>query len=117
MNEQWKPVVGFESVYRVSNFGRVRSLDRIDAMGRPWAGRVLRPGKHPDGHVHVRLSLDGKVYTRSVHRLVLEAFVGPCPERMEACHSNGVPDDNRATNLRWDTREANWEDRKRHAAA
>jgi hypothetical protein len=49
-----------------------------------------------------------------VHRLVLEAFVGPCPAGMEACHNNGVRTDNRLENLRWDTRSANCRDRIRH---
>lgn len=49
-----------------------------------------------------------------VHRLVLEAFHGPAPEGLEACHKNGNATDNRASNLRWDTRRANLHDRARH---
>lgn len=48
------------------------------------------------------------------HRLVLEAFVGPCPEGMECCHWDGVRDNNRLNNLRWDTRKNNAKDRDRH---
>jgi len=52
--------------------------------------------------------------TKTVHRLVLEAFIGPCHKGMEACHNNGDCVDNRVENLRWDTRKANAKDRLRH---
>lgn len=54
---------------------------------------------------------------RLVHRLVLEAFVGPCPAGMEGCHNNGCPSDNRLQNLRWDTRLANNADKIRHGTS
>ena len=49
-----------------------------------------------------------------VHRLVLDAFVGPCPEGLEACHENGNRIDNRLSNLRWDTRSNNHQDKLKH---
>jgi hypothetical protein len=49
-----------------------------------------------------------------VHVLVLEAFVGPRPEGMEGCHGDGNPANNNVQNLRWDTPQNNWKDRKRH---
>ncbi len=55
-----------------------------------------------------------KVVNRFVHRLVLEAFVGPCPKGMECCHNDGDPTNNNLSNLRWDTRKANSADRKKH---
>lgn len=51
---------------------------------------------------------------RYVCHLVLEAFVGPCPEGLECCHNNGNCHDNRLDNLRWDTRQANIVDRDHH---
>lgn len=60
------------------------------------------------------LSEDGIRTTVAVHRLVLEAFVGPCPEGMEACHNDGDTTNNRLDNLRWDTRKGNHADRKKH---
>lgn len=49
-----------------------------------------------------------------VHRLMLEAFVGPCPPGMECRHLNGVADDNRLENLCWGTHLENEMDRRRH---
>lgn len=53
----------------------------------------------------------------SVHRLVLEAFIGPCPPGMEACHNDGNPRNNALSNLRWDTSENNSADKIRHGRA
>ena len=49
-----------------------------------------------------------------VHRLVLLAFVGPCPPGMETCHKDGNSLNNKLTNLRWDTPKSNTEDRRKH---
>lgn len=54
---------------------------------------------------------------RLVHRLVLEAFGGPCPDGMECRHLDGVRTNNAASNLCWGTRQDNADDRKRHGRA
>ena len=118
MSEIWKPVVGFEGRYEVSDLGRVRSLDRFEVytrrdqysgrdlvITRKHRGRLLRPGPRQSGHLSVLLGREEG--SRSVHSLVLEAFVGPCPEGHECCHDNDVPDDNRLGNLSWGTRSKN----------
>jgi hypothetical protein len=51
---------------------------------------------------------------RYVHALVLEAFVGLCPQGMECRHLNGVRHDNRLANLTWGTYAENNADRVRH---
>ena len=114
MNENWRPIPGYEGVYEVSDLGRVRSLDRIDARGRRICGRALRPGITRSGHLQVNLCLDGKRRWTYVHRLVLMTFVGPAPEGMEGCHGNGRPADNRLANLRWASQSENNRDRVRH---
>ena len=101
----WKPVVGYEGLYEVSSTGKVWSIRR---------GRVLRPRKKSDGHLKVGLWKAGKGKDKYVHRLVLEAFVAPCPEGMECLHIDGNPENNRVDNLRWGTRGENMLDRVRH---
>jgi len=117
--EIWKPVRDFESQYEVSNLGRVRSLDRI--LERPHKvqgtvevfhkGKILRPGPSVSGHLSVVL---GRNNTRSVHSLVLEAFIGYCPPHKECLHRNGTSDDNRLHNLHWGTRKQNIADAFKH---
>ena len=105
--EQWRQVPGFEGSYEVSDAGQVRSLDRqvVTRTGgtRNIQGKTLSPAKTSRGYVTVGLFKDGQVTVRGVHRIVLEAFVGPCPEGMEACHGNDIGTDNRLENLRWGT--------------
>lgn len=124
MDEIWKPIPGFGDHYEASSLGRIRVRARTvikphSRTGRPVAYRypakVLRPSKSTkQGHLSVTLAVDGTNYNQSVHRLVLLAFDGPCPEGMEGCHNNGIAWDNRIANLRWDTHAANNGDRKFH---
>lgn len=108
MNETWRAVPGWESTHIVSDLGRVATLDRVDAAGRRRPGRILRPGAHnATGHLRVRLQHLFRSEAFGVHRLVLLAFVGPCPPGMQALHENDVPDDNRLVNLRWGTPQEN----------
>ena len=113
--EMWRPIPGYEGHYEVSNHGRVRSIDYIDPRGVFWRGRILKQAVQKiGGYPYVGLRKDGKVHTKRVHALVALAFIGPRPERMEVCHGNGNPADNRLSNLRYDTRSANSIDRTRH---
>jgi hypothetical protein len=101
-SERWLPVVGYEGLYEVSDLGRVRSLPRQTARGI-LGGRVLKPQPNTGGYLMVRTSRQSKCPTRLVHRLVLEAFVGPCPDGMETLHGPGGKLDNRLVNIRWGT--------------
>lgn len=112
--DSWRPVVDYEGLYEVSDQGRVRSLDRRDAAGRWVHGRAVQPVVHHRGHLRVSLWSGGRRTQVFVHRLVLEAFRGPAPDGMEACHNDGKPTNNRLENLRWDTQSENQLDRVRH---
>lgn len=109
MTERWLPISGYEGVYEVSDLGRINSLPR---RGRP--ARVLKPFANASGHLLVDLCVDGKRWTRQVHLLVLEMFVGPTPEGMECRHLNGNPADNRLVNLKYGTRSENLHDSVLH---
>jgi len=101
--ETWKPVPGFAS-YQVSDRGRIKSF----ARGKP---RLLKPQPTKRGQLQVGL---GRKNYRYVHRLVLEAFVGPCPDGMQGCHEDDVPSNNVLGNLRWDTQFGNMADKIRN---
>jgi DNA-binding transcriptional MerR regulator len=100
--EIWKPCVGYGG-YEVSNLGNVRSERQI-----------LAPAIGSHGYLQVQLRR-GNV--RTVHSLVLEAFEGPRPEGMEACHGDGNKLNVTLENLRWDLPKGNAEDKRRHGTA
>lgn len=113
MKEIWKDVEGFEGSYQVSNKGRVRSLDRLTNRGHRRRGIVLKPGVDGSGHHFVNLSLEGIIYMRKVHILVLEAFVGPRPVGKISRHGKKGANDNSVENLCWGTHRENQLDRFR----
>lgn len=105
--EEWRPVIGYEGVYEVSSFGRVASV-------RNGSRRIRKKCPHTAGYWQLVLSFNNKQRVVYTHRLVLEAFVGPCPAGMEACHNNGDRSDDRLSNLRWDTPSNNQLDKRKH---
>ena len=118
-DEEWRPVVGYEGFYEVSNLGRVRSLDRVIDHGRNGStnlrGRILSASVPDKKHYSsVGLSAGGAYRHAMVHTLVATAFIGPRPIGMECCHNDGDKNNNRADNLRWDTPSANQLDRRKH---
>jgi hypothetical protein len=116
--ETWLPVVGYEGRYEVSDHGRVRSLARVVPGGRgglrpiPARVRVLMLDTH--GYPFLQLWKENRHKNAKVHRLVLAAFVGPCPAGLEVRHLNGKPTDNRLGNLAYGTHSENEQDLIRH---
>ena len=109
----WKPVPGAAGYEACDTGGLIRSVDRT-ISGRFYPGRVLTPKRTgTSAYWQVKYTDDtGRQRTRPVHVLVLEAHVGLCPEGMQACHWDDDNDYNDLSNLRWDTDEANREDRQ-----
>ena len=97
--------------YRVGDDGSVcsRWIGGCKPRLGVWWTR-LRGHRQASGHVSYEM---GRHNQRYGHRLVLEAFVGRCPEGMECCHEDGDPANNRLDNLRWGTPKSNGEDRVR----
>lgn len=103
LDEQWRPIEGYDRRYWVSDLGRVWSAPRTGTNVE-----ILRFWVRKDGHLEVKVARPGCAQkNRSVHSLVMEAFVGPRPEGMEVCHNNGDAADNRLENLRYDTHSEN----------
>lgn len=89
--EVWKEIPGYDGLYEISNLGRVWSKR---------SNRYLKPVGSP--YLSVNLTnKEGKSRLKQHHRLVLEAFVGPCPSGMVCCHWDGNRKNNKLDNLRW----------------
>jgi hypothetical protein len=104
---KWKWIPGYEGRYKVSDTGLVKLLTRDKH-------KVMKPSITRKGYLIVCLSKNGERKTYLVHRLVLLAFVGPCPPGMECRHRNGCPAINRLSNLSWSTPKENQADRRIH---
>lgn len=100
--------------YRVGADGSIWSQkDHGGNLTGEWRRLTARPLKSAYLYVHLRRGALSK--TVMVHKLVLTAFVGPCPEGMECCHfPDRDPANNRLENLRWDTTKENSADRELH---
>lgn len=111
--EQWRPVLGYEGSYSVSDLGRVRAEPRV--VRHSSGGEQRRVGglmkvSHAGVYPTVQLCRDGKIKLRTVHSLVLEAFVCARPPGAEGCHNDSNPMNCVLSNLRWDTRAGNFSD-------
>jgi len=104
--EQWLDVVGFEGIYEISNHGNVRSAKTKQLKKITFA--------KTDGRPFLNLWKENQQKVVRPHRLVLEAFVGKCPEGMEGCHNDGNHQNNMLENLRWDTPKNNHADKVKH---
>lgn len=109
MKEIWKPIPGYEKTYAVSNLGRVKSRRRFGTHGGILQLRTR------EKYQIIGLHKNKKQHFHFVHRLVLLAFIGPCPPGMECRHfPDRDPTNNRLDNLSWATKSRNAKDRKIH---
>jgi len=102
--EEWRPVVGYEGWYDVSNLGRVR---RAKPGPRTYAGRKLKGSQNQYGYIRVSLCKDGRKVYRSIHQLVVMAFLGPYPDGKQVNHIDGDKTNNRIDNLEYVTSSEN----------
>lgn len=123
--EKWLAVPGFEGFYEVSNFGKVKSLERVvKARGgktRTWKERILSPcvsstGKGSAYHSCV-LSCKGRQVNKRVHKLVALAFLGVPPDNCVVCHGRAGSLCNHVANLSYQTESANQKHRRRDGTA
>lgn len=120
--ETWRPVIGFEGFYEVSDIGRVRSVVRtVRARGGMLSvlkGRLLKVPIHNTwGRRSYRvagLCRNGRKTNVLVHRLVLEAFVGPPAPGQLGRHLDDDSLNNCVENLAWGSLQDNADDRKRN---
>jgi hypothetical protein len=104
--EEWRDVVGFEGLYKVSNFGRIQTVK----TGKIKEQTISKTDNRP----YLSLWKNNKIKVCRPHKLVMEAFVSLQPKGMECCHNDGNPQNNHWSNLRWDTPKNNHADKVRH---
>lgn len=106
--EMWRDIEGFEGLYQVSNFGKIKSLPKSNSPGI----NILNPKPNKYGYLKVHLYKEGKRYKKQVHRLVGAAFISnpdnkPCINHIDSTRTN-----NNAENLEWVTYKENYDHSK-----
>ncbi len=103
MKEIWRNIEGYRNLYKVSNYGRVKSLGNKKNRKE----KIISLLKTEKGYLVAPLSKNGKSKRFKVHRLVAIHFI-PNPEnKPEVNHIEGIKDDNRSWMLEWCTEEEN----------
>lgn len=103
--ETWKAIDGFAGRYQISDWGRVRESP-CAASAVPYArpGRICKPKKTAGGYLSVSLRNGGVRNTLQIHRLVCQAFLGPCTASTMIQHIDWGRTNNRVDNLRYVSR-------------
>ena len=102
--EQWKDILGYEGLYKISNKGRVKSLSRKykHRNGYRTVNESIRTlSKNKDGYMQLALSKEGNKISYGVHRLMAIAFIPNQKNKRTVNHINGDKVDNRIENIEW----------------
>ena len=101
----YKAIKGYEGVYEINEFGKIRSIDRIvkyqDGRIRKYKSKELKLMMDKDGYFIIGLHKNGNTKTWRVHRLVAETFLKNPNNFSQIHHINHDIKDNRLTNLMW----------------
>jgi hypothetical protein len=105
--ETWRPVVDLEGIFEVSDWGQLRSVDRlvVRSNGRSFQlrGRVLKLFPDVSGYLGTTVRVDGQPIRLCAHVEVAAAFIGPRPEGLVVRHLDGDPQRNDLQNLAYGT--------------
>jgi hypothetical protein len=106
--EFYKPIMGYEKLYEVSNFGNVKSLEKIINKGKfgivKFNEIILKPVlRNKNGYLIVNLYKDKKVKIFQVHRLVAETFIPNINNKPQINHIDANKTNNHIENLEWVT--------------
>lgn len=115
---EWRPVPDTDGWYEVSSDGRVRSwMTQGRGAARRTEPLILKAPLDRDGYPRLILRQQGRGRNRTVHGLVCQAFLGPCPDGMQIRHLDGNPANSRLENLCYGTGSENCADRIKHGTA
>lgn len=98
MTEEWRDVVGYEGLYQVSNFGRIKSLPKYY-----FGERMLSPTDNGSGYLIVSLTKNEKRKNHYIHRIVAEAFIPNKENKPTVNHKDRDKQNNIISNLEWAT--------------
>lgn len=110
VTEEWKPVMGYQGKYMVSNYGRIKSVARdvnnhTGIIHKPE--RILSCRKDTKGYMRVYLDDNKKTKFVPIHRLVALAFIPNEFDKPQVNHIDGVKTNNMVSNLEWCTNQEN----------
>lgn len=101
--EIWKDIKGYENLYQVSTYGRVKSLGNGNKCNGKGIETILKLRHTHKGYLQVMLCKNSIKQCKQVHRLVAIAFIKNPLNKKEVNHINGVKDVNNINNLEWVT--------------
>lgn len=110
MNKEWRPVVGYEGLYEVSNAGQIK---RVAGGSGSKPGRILK-NQLKRGYHQIGLYLDGALKWHAVHKLVAEAFIELKKPGLQINHKDGNKLNNSPENLEWVTSAENHAHRRQY---
>lgn len=109
--EVWKDVVGYEGLYEISSFGRLKRLKRTtlgkDGVEYNYPELMIKGDYDKDGYIRTTMSKNKKKKTKKIHRLVAEAFIPNPNNYPEVNHLDETKDNNHVNNLEWITTKGN----------
>lgn len=100
--EEWRSVDGFEGLYEISSFGRVKSLARKYNDGRVVSD-FIRKSARSNGYRNITLTLNGVHYGFGIHVLVARTFLKNPDSKRTVNHEDGIKHNNHVSNLSWAT--------------
>ena len=109
MEEIWKDIKGYEGLYQISNFGRIKSLKFWSNRNKKYYDKekMKKAYKDRDGYLRVSLSNNGQRKLKQVHRLVAETFISNPDNKPQVNHIDGNKQNNNVLNLEWVTCQEN----------